>query len=228
MTRTRFIVLFTSFVGLVSGCLVGEGDERCDPNQRLQDQTCQCIEGTVLAEDGYGCMPCGQHAMADQGECVCMDGYARTDPEGPCMEAPDALGAPCTPETTECPEEFPMCVTEGGESYCSVTCQSSEECPGGFACEAHEGDRICTRPPSGQLASCEAQEDCAAFEASYCSTSTGTCVVPDCSSTSPCHGDFACCDFTQYGAPTLCVPPSVTSDEGACPLDVPRLDESES
>jgi hypothetical protein len=68
--------------------------------------------------------------------------------------------------------------------------------------------------PSGPMEPCSSQEDCAAYDASYCMLlmTPNVCLLPDCT-TSPdnCPDTYTCCAFTSSVAPvvgvdSLCIP----------------------
>jgi hypothetical protein len=122
------------------------------------------------------------------------------------------------------------CVCKRGyrlnEHLVCVACKANEtsianrcECKQGYAraasgaCvpSASLGDAAA---PSGQGDPCQSAADCQGNAASYCETIRGhVCLVPDCQvDAGDCSRGWSCCDLTQLGAPTLCVP------EGTCPV----------
>jgi hypothetical protein len=184
----------------------GEGGFEVDGDGEL----CVCPDDTVLTPEG--CLECGDHEVATASSCECEDGYARPSAGEPCEEVPSGLGAECDPADSMCPAEYDHCEPAGDAGYCtSADCTSSDDCEGGYACNA---DSICERPPVGLGASCSSPEDCAGTEATFCeSVMTMTCQVEGCSLTSnDCFEGYACCDLSTFGVPSpLCLP------TGACP-----------
>jgi hypothetical protein len=200
----------------LSACLY-DADDVCSRNQELDGGVCECVAGAVPAEDGDGCTPCGAHEVVAGAACVCAEGYTRASEEAPCEPVPAGLNAACDPGGVACADEqFAYCRATGDAAgYCTSSgCETSADCPDGYAC-AEDGEiRYCKRPPTGQGAPCESSADCAGYEAAYCETFVEhACFVSGCtSSPDSCHEGWECCDLSTYIPDlTLCV------EEGACP-----------
>lgn len=173
------------------------------------NQRCVCPEGAVLT--ATGCIECGEHEVATATSCECETGYSRPGPGEPCEEAA-GLGAECDPASPECGSPYTHCEPAGDSGYCTTDgCGSSDDCDGGYACDADS--TVCKRPPLGLGTSCSTPEDCAGTEATFCDTfMTMTCQVQGCSlDPDDCFEGYECCDLSMFGLPEpLCVP------TGAC------------
>lgn len=204
---------------MLPACIVDEGDKACGKNQVLVDgegtKFCQCAPGYIMdMATGLDCKPCGENEDSQGGECVCKPGYSRPSATAACGMS--ALGAACS-DDSGCSGDFPVCVTDDGAGYCtSDGCTSSADCQRGFVCEQDGGKGVCKKVPTGYGMSCESAADCAGTEATYCdSFSSKTCLVQSCSKTSPCPGDWSCCDIALAGV-VLCVEPAGLMN-GMCP-----------
>lgn len=194
----------------LAGCIVEEGDKACGPNQMLVDteglRYCACMPGFIIVDDDGGCTPCGEHEVSMQNKCVCEQGYTRPSEGAACMMSD--LGGACT-DDSGCGGDFPTCA--GG--YCTAMCSSSTECEMGWICDDSSGDKVCNKPPTGFGMSCQSDDDCKGNEASFCETFQSHSCLVSCSATSPCPGDWGCCDFTIM---KICLSPS-SMPGGACP-----------
>jgi hypothetical protein len=217
--KLLFLLLLPAFA--FGGCIVGEGDERCDNNQYFSDFACHCVKGTVPAPDGFGCEKCGKHQVVKSDKCVCAEGFKQMTTDGPCVEAPEGLGADCTPGgSVPCPEDFPICqLRPSGAGFCTKECAGDSDCATGYRCTPVEGEKkVCTPPPTGDAVKCTGPADCAAFDANYCSM-IQMCVVKGCSAEAPCWADGAnCCDYSSVGGSTVCMSPASIA---AMPTDIP-------
>lgn len=205
----RFLGLLWSAVllGVTPAGCVYDADERCGPHQEPIDKDrCICEMGYVPGP--AGCVPCGEHEVASNGECVCVDDYARAGDGAACEPIPAALGAACDTVSTPCAEgPYSSChVTDGSSGYCSNDCSSDDDCDGGYRCHREGADGFCRRPPLGYGQSCKSQDDCAEGEATYCETlQSNVCLVPCAAGhTDVCFEGEVCCNFGVF-AP-ICVP----------------------
>lgn len=211
MMKTDKVLISLYLTTTVYGCLVGKGDERCDENQEYRGSACHCIEGTVPASDGIGCVECGPNQVIKEYQCVCDEGFEQLVEDGPCIEKPEGLGEPCTPSDGSCNDRYPVCVVRpSGTGLCTNECDTGSDCADGFGCTSiGEGKKVCTPPASGDAVECTTQEDCAGFDAHDCSL-VGRCIVRGCSEEIGCWGDAVCCDFSHLGATTACMSPAAT------------------
>jgi hypothetical protein len=204
----------------LGACLYDSGDV-CGPNQVLSALgVCECVAGAAPAEDGAGCTMCGENEVPTGTACTCIDGYARLAAGEPCAALPAGLGEPCDSEGAPCADAtYSLChAIEATTGYCtSADCETSDDCPSGYACSDEEGGgTYCQRPPTGQSVPCDSAQDCAGYDASYCETIQGhVCLVSGCTqSPGSCFEGWGCCDLSSFGLEeTLCVP------EGQCPTD---------
>lgn len=209
---------------MLTGCLV-DSEDRCGENQTFAGIYCVCEEGTIPLADGSGCQKCGEHETPSNGMCVCEPGYVRASADSACTEQTEGLGTRCDPEASTCTGEYPLCGgPKGKDPICTASCTGNADCSGGLVCSPMGDDRVCAFPPTGIGAPCSKHDDCAAFDASFCSP-LGACIIADCgaSGDARCPGDSVCCDYTMYGAGTLCVEQSAL-EMGACPYGAPEVE----
>lgn len=195
---------------LLTSCLVDD-KHPCDANETVMSGDfagCVCEEGAVLNAAKDGCDKCGENEAVVKGACLCKPGFARVTAGGVCTQS--LLGASCT-GASGCAGEFPYCAPGG---YCSTSgCTANAGCPATYACETTASPAYCSRPPTGQSDSCDATKVCSG-EADYCAM--GSCVVSGCATTKTCHGDWACCDYSQFGLKDFCIGPTSLVG-GKCP-----------
>lgn len=176
---------------------------------------CVCETGYVLS--GTQCLSCPKNEKVQGSACVCEAGYVRASEGEPCEPPPTSgPGAPCSASAACEDADFAYCAeASNGDRYCtSEGCQTSADCPEGYACADGAGGRYCQRSPLGQGVSCEADADCASYEATFCEPLLShTCLVQGCEvGGSGCFEGWQCCDVSAYGMPIpICVP------EGNCP-----------
>lgn len=168
------------------------------------DELCVCPANAVFTNNG--CVACGEHEVPGATSCDCEPGYTRAGAGQPCTEAPMGLGAACDPAASTCAAPFDQCIAAASGGYCSSSCTSSDDCTGGYACNA---DSVCERPPSGLNTPCSTDADCAGTDATFCDTFMHhACLVQGCSPTAnDCFSGYDCCDLSAFGLPQpLCVP----------------------
>jgi hypothetical protein len=192
-----------------AGC-VYDSDKRCGPNQvEISNDRCECVAGFIPGE--RGCVPCGENEEERSGACVCKDGYARESDAAACEEVPGGLGDECDTGDNPCrSSDFPEChLTDDDVGYCTtIGCETSADCEGGYMCQKDGASSYCRRPPVGYGKSCDSQEDCADGDATFCEMlQSKVCIVP-CSAdnTAVCFEGEQCCDFSLFGAGTVCTP----------------------
>lgn len=209
-------------VFLWSGCIVDEGDQRCDANQVVvkgsgfTGETCGCAAGAVPDPKGYGCTLCGANEVVSNGKCACGEGYARTSDTGPCEKA--LIGAACTGDEG-CSGQFPDCATDGAERYCSVKNCSATSCPTGYACEQANGTSFCAKLPARLNNPCTTNDECTTAEGQVCDTmQTHTCILTGCATRQvTCPGYWACCDVGAIMPGfSICAEPSSLKPDGSC------------
>jgi hypothetical protein len=207
------IVLCAGLAAVIAGC-VYDADDRCGPGQLLYDESrCICAEGAVLT--AQGCVPCAENEVVGGSACVCAEGFWRPTADTTCQAVPSALGVACDVTGAPCSDpSYNLCFAATGTAgYCTSECTTSEECAGGYVCDAVAAPPYCRRPPTGFGRACATDADCASTEATYCESSTlYQCVVRDCSpANQDCFPGTQCCDLSQFGVPApLCLP------NGAC------------
>lgn len=214
LKRFSGLVSLSALVGLLPLACVYDDGQRCGPHQRIiSNDRCACEEGFVASD--AGCVPCAENEKATNGECICVDGFARPADGAACEPIPQELGAACDAEGGACSDKFPLChVADSGSSYCTNSCKTDADCTGGFKCHEDDAGNYCRRQALGYGDSCESDADCAGKEASYCETlSRNICLVP-CSAghTDGCFEGESCCDFVVF-AP-ICVPSAACTDNG--------------
>lgn len=206
------------FATILSACIVEDGDKACSKNQVLVEGEgttyCACAPGFIIdVTTGLDCKACGENEETVAGACVCKTGYTRPSEGAACGMS--SLGAACV-DSTGCSGAFPACVTDDGAGYCtSEGCSSSADCERGFVCEQDAGKAVCKKVPTGYGMSCTTSADCAGSEATYCDSFQSKSCLVTCSKTSPCPGDWSCCDIA-IAQVVLCVEPAGLMD-GACP-----------
>lgn len=98
------------------------------------------------------------------------------------------------------------CVCAPGKVYQEGGCIAMEAIAGGSPLpEGGMGEPVV----SGQGEPCSSQEDCADYDASYCTVGSPVaeiCALPDCSE-GDCPAGYTCTDLTAFmpGLPTLCL-----------------------
>jgi hypothetical protein len=224
MRRTRWVSFGTvaafAVASVGSGCLVDE-DQRCDAHQVLtipvvpagapSGEVCVCDTGSVPDPRGYGCKPCGADEVPSNGQCVCVEGYARITEMGPCERS--ALGMACTDDAS-CPVSFPYCAEDGAERYCSMQNCEPSSCPSGYSCEPGSAGLYCAKLPPGLGDACTTDADCSS-EAMICDIMMRTCVLSGCATQQvACPSTHVCCDLSAV-APglSLC---SMPTPDGQC------------
>lgn len=195
---------------VATGCIVGEGDKACGKDQVLVEaegvRYCGCAPGFILDEASDSCVACGENEEVAQNKCVCQQGYTRPSEGAACMMS--ALGNACS-DDSGCGGDFPTCA----DGYCTSACSSSKDCEMGWVCDTVGANKVCTKPPTGYGKMCDTSDECAGTEATFCEAfRSHTCQV-SCSQSSPCPGDWGCCDFSVM---VICLDPSALVD-GACP-----------
>lgn len=195
-----------ALLSVVLSACVYDGDNRCGPHQvLLSADRCGCEEGFVPGT--AGCVACGNHEQATNGQCLCVDGYARPEQGAACAPIPETLGVACDTETSPCPDgKYSLChVTDGTSGYCTSACSDTTVCDGGYRCHDAGADGFCRRPPVGYLDDCDRDADCTG-EASFCETiRTHQCLVPCAAGkTAGCFEGEVCCDFAIFRP--ICVP----------------------
>jgi len=191
------------------GCLY-DADQRCGSGLEFDSQIGRCVCPANTAYSATGCVACMEHEQATAAGCACEAGYARSTPEGACAAVPEGLGASCDPAASACASPFDHCEPAATEGYCTSACTSSDQCSGGYACNA---ESICQRPPLGLGKSCESPDDCAGTEATFCDEfQTHACQVQGCQlDPNDCFAGYECCDLSAFGvAQPLCIP------QGSC------------
>lgn len=195
-----------ALLGVLPLACVYDDSQRCGPHQTLiSNDRCTCDAGYVLADQG--CVPCGDYEQEVNGECVCVEGYARPADGAACEPIPEALGADCSGDSDCSNDAYPLChLNEDKSGYCTSSCSSDGDCDGGYKCHEDGDKSFCRRPATGYGDHCESDDDCAGNEASFCEKlQKNICLVP-CSAghTDGCFEGEVCCDFTFF-AP-ICVP----------------------
>jgi hypothetical protein len=210
-----FLGLF-AVAHLLTACLYDK-DERCRENQELSSSgdACVCVEGAALI--GNACVLCGENEVPGAGECVCDELYERNG-AGKCVSALLGFGEACE-DDSDCPEVgATRCVETEAGSICTVDCETAADCPSPAGCEIAAEEPYCTPAPSGLDVPCTSSDECAEFEANYCETMLeDKCKVECKDNPGVCHGDFACCDYTDLIGAALCISPT-DLEEGACPF----------
>jgi hypothetical protein len=157
---------------------------------------------------------CGSERELDAtGVCICKAGTV--DQGGTCVEvveAPSGLGDACD-ESALCSDPlFPDChAAEGEPGFCTKNdCTSSDECGKGYHCALDETPAYC-RPPTGQGAPCDSDDDCKDFDATFCSIGNPAgvvCLVRDCVDDTSCSPGYGCFDLGMFmpGLPKVCTP----------------------
>jgi hypothetical protein len=207
-------VWVSALLSVAPSACVYDASERCGPHQVLLGaDRCACDEGYVPSTNG--CVPCGEDERESNGECVCVDGFARPADGAACELIPAALGEDCGPDSAPCDPDYPLChESEGTPSYCTNACQSDDDCTGGYKCHLDGADSYCRRPPLGYGDSCKTDDDCADGEATFCETiQSKLCLVPCAAGkTDGCFEGEVCCDFTLFNP--ICVPNDACTEKG--------------
>lgn len=99
--------------------------------------------------------------------------------------------------------EDELCICESGFVLDGNACKAKPEAPaddgsGDAGSDAEHGY-------TGQMEPCSSSTDCSGFDASFCNTLNGYCIVPDCSADS-CDSGWTCTDLSQFvpGLPKAC------------------------
>jgi hypothetical protein len=212
--RLSALVCLGGLAGLIATACVYDPDDRCGPHQEpIDNDRCVCEAGYVPGDGG--CVPCVENEMERNGECVCVDGYARPADGAVCEEIPAALGGECTAAGDECDSDYPLChSSDDGAGYCTNACSTSDECDGGYRCQEMGDEGYCRRPPVGYGDKCSSDDDCAGGDATYCEVfQENICLVP-CSAgnTDVCFVGEVCCNFVLFEP--ICVPADACAPNG--------------
>ena len=200
---------------------LGEPEQRNggvgDPCPRGFEQDCDEVETDR-------CSFIGENDIVPGVTAVCSRGCDDANPCGGGLCCyPDGEGDVCLPagfcallrgvgdaceDDAECPQDAPLCATEGGSGarFCTLGCAAGGACPDGFCCDANVGGRpngsIC-KPDDLCPEPCAVDEDCPAVQ--HCVE--GACVPR----VFACEQDIDC-------------PLGERCEEGDCvPLEVVRL-----
>lgn len=189
------------------GCIY-DSDNRCGDGMELDSAQGLCVCAAGYAYTPTGCVKCGEHEVTSANGCVCEDGFSRPTADAACVETPSGLGLACDPAASTCAAPYDHCEPSSGADagYCTSSCATSDDCTGGYACNA---DSVCQRPPVGLNKSCTSPDDCAGTEATFCDTfQTHACQVQGCQlDPNNCFVGYECCDLSAFGLPEpLCVP----------------------
>ncbi len=197
---------YSSLMALVSPACLYDADEPCGGGLQYDRQNERCVCPPDSVYSASGCVACKEHELPSASGCVCEQGYARSTPDAACVAVPQGLGASCDPAASLCAAPYDHCEAGASGGYCTSACTSSDQCSGGYACNAQS---VCQRPPAGLGQSCESPDDCAGTEATFCDTfQTHACQVQGCRlDPNDCFAGFECCDLSAFGLPQpLCVP----------------------
>ena len=144
---------------------------------------------------------------------------ANAEPGGPGPGA-GGLGAPCT-DGGDC--QSGICVTGGGQAFCSAECSATEACPGGFECaQLDAATAVCVPAQSdGQLGdACQTGAECASGLCATAADGSGIC-TSSCVTGLDCAAGFAC-EAVEGGS--VCLPDE--GGGGGFPTPIPS-DEDE-
>jgi hypothetical protein len=212
--RLSGLVWLSALLSVAPSACVYDSSQRCGPHQvLLGSDRCACEAGYVPGTSG--CVPCAENELESNGECVCGEGYARPAEGAACELIPEALGAACGGDGALCASEYPLChSTDDGQSYCTSSCTSDDDCTGGYRCHEDGANSYCRRPPVGYGNKCKSDDDCADGEATYCDTIQSHLCLVRCSAgkTDVCFEGEGCCDFTLFNP--ICVPDGVCAMKG--------------
>lgn len=193
----------------VPGCLY-DPDQPCSDGMEVYGDKARCVCPAGSVYTATGCVVCGVHEVAGPSSCDCEDGYSRPAAGEACALTPDGLGDACDPAAPDCPAPYDHCEPSSDSGYCTSTCETSDDCKGGYACNE---DSICQHPPTGLGTPCTTPDDCAGTEATFCDTVVAhSCQVQGCKlDPNDCFSGYECCDLSSFGVPQpLCIP------QGAC------------
>jgi hypothetical protein len=104
-----------------------------DSNCGLSCGVCPAGETCVNGRCG-GCVPdctnreCGLDANCGQSCGTCEQGYDCRN--GRCRPSNAGLGSPCPNGSDDCPDDFPICLSGAGLTYCSNVCDNDADCGG--------------------------------------------------------------------------------------------------
>lgn len=180
-------------------------DADCAPGQRCDTASGTCVP---VAGPPPECATDGECAVGERCETS-----TRT-----CEPAPaGALGDDCA-TNDDCASG--MCATdsESGDSFCTVPCAGTDECPSGFECASVDGVASACRPTRGGLGdACEGPGDCLG---GLCAQSGGgdSYCTRVCEDRSSCPGLFDCVEVVG-GATHVCARTAGTSSRvlyGSC------------
>ena len=134
---------------IMSACILGAcgADDTNDTNNDAGDVTADAGQDDGAA-GGFCCQGNAYHECTDaQADATCGDLSACT-----AVPSKDRLCQGNTnqlPINASCSDSFDCrggaCAFDEGEGYCSVTCNSSSDCPPGWECEGGS-NLVCTRP----------------------------------------------------------------------------------
>jgi len=161
-----------------------------------------CVCAANAIPNGGGCDACADDEVVAGGACACAPGEEKNG-AGVCAVVL-GFGTPCT-DSAECTNpSYDYCAVRGGVGTCTSQCAADTDCSATYVCADWEPTPSC-RTFTGYGATCAAPTDCASYDSKFCGQ--GHCVVQGCTmGTDDCPRDTACCDFSNYGIGTLCVP----------------------
>ena len=200
--------MLAASIGL-GGCLY-DPDHRCGPAMTFSEATLTCVcDANAIPATG-GCKRCADDEVATGGKCGCAYGQIK-NADDVCVTT-TGLGAPCDTMTAPCGDAtYSRCVVKGTgtRGTCTNSCSTNNDCSATYTCATWETSPYC-RTFEGAGTRCSSAADCTG-DAKYCDTfMTHVCLVSGCSlSAQDCPRGTRCCDFSRFGAGTLCA--------GGCP-----------
>jgi hypothetical protein len=173
--------------------------EPCDDDEECRgDMVCHEYAGIAeCASTCSGADDCGEGFICRDDLCV--------------RDRTQGVGGICV-ENADCGEA--VCATQGGDRWCTATCNNLGDCPDGFDCVDAGSARVCA--PMGALVgeTCEANADCVT---SLCATIGGdeSVCTTYCDARTACPPGLEC---RRAGSQAVCVPVATEEEmtDGGC------------
>lgn len=204
-SRTEAFAVRAALVVAVAGACVYDPGQRCGPAMTFVAAANACLCDSNAISVAGGCRPCADDEVVAAGKCTCAPGKAR-NADNACV-AVAGLGDPCDTATAPCNDtRYSYCAVRGSGTAgtCTNRCTSHGDCDAAYTCATWEAQPYC-RTFEGAGAACGTPADCTG-DARYCDMfQTHSCLVSGCSLTAnDCPRGTMCCDFSRFGAGTLC------------------------
>jgi hypothetical protein len=204
MSNLLRLALAATLATTSTGCLDSFLEPACGSYMYYDPEVAACLCDDNAIPVPLGCQPCAADEVVVGTQCACPPGQTK-DAADLCVAVP-GLGDTCD-ETHPCTDAvYDTCAETSVDAYtCTHACGIDDDCPAAYTCADWESAPYC-REFTGVGNACAGPADCAGLDADFCAQ--GLCVVDGCTvGVEECPRGMACCDLSEFGIGTLCIPP---------------------